>query len=88
MKRVIASVTERGQVTIPAEVRRVLGAKARGKIVFEIEGSEVRILPAAMTLEAAFGSVPPLKGPEDFREMERAAKDERAARLVRALSSS
>ena len=36
MREITASVTERGQVTIPAEVRKALGIKARDKVSFVI----------------------------------------------------
>lgn len=85
VKRIVASVTERGQVTIPAAVRKLLGTKLRSKIIFEMDGAEVRIVPAPMSLEDAYASVRPMNRPEPFKEIERGAKDERAARLVREL---
>ena len=81
MKRIIASVTERGQVTIPAEVRRALAAKARGKVIFEIDGDEVRLLPV-MTLDETAGSVKPMHRPEDFNEISRVTKEELVERYL------
>ncbi len=75
MKEITTTITQRGQVTIPAEVRRTLGLKPRDKVTFSIEGNEVRLLPASFTLESAFGSVKPSKKPEDFDEISGAAKD-------------
>ena len=85
MKQLIASVTQRGQVTIPAEVRRIIGAKPRGKIVFQVDGKEVRLAAAPMTLAESFGSVQPPIPPASLAEIERAAKDEHVDRFVQKL---
>ncbi len=37
MKRILMTVTSKGQVTIPVEVRRVLGIKKNQKVAFVIE---------------------------------------------------
>lgn len=83
MQRVImASVTDRGQVTIPAEVRRVLGLKPRDKVDFVIEGEQILLRRPKYTLETAFASIPPLRTPEDWDERIREAKEEKAATLI------
>lgn len=83
MKQIIASITQRGQVTIPAEVQRLLGIKPRDKVTFIIEDSQVRLAPVRFTIETAYGSVKPLNRPEDFDEIARVAKEEHAERVVR-----
>jgi AbrB family looped-hinge helix DNA binding protein len=85
MKEIVTTITQRGQVTIPAEVRRLWGAKPRDKVAFQIDGDEVRLVPAGFTLETAYGSVRPLQQPEDFKQRAREAKDELAERVVRKL---
>jgi antitoxin PrlF len=82
MKEILATITQRGQVTVPAEVRRLLGTKTGDKLAFQIEGTEVRLAPAAMTLESAFGSVKPRTEPEDFARVEEIAKEEHVARAL------
>lgn len=88
MREIIATVTQRGQVTIPAEVRRILGTKARDKVAFQIEGDQVRLAPARFTLQTAYGSVEPLQRPEDFKEITRKAKEEHVERMVRKMQQS
>lgn len=83
IKEIIASITQRGQVTIPAEVRRILGAEPRGKIAFLVEGDEVKLIPATFTLEAAYGSVKPITHPQNLKEISRKAKEEHSANLIR-----
>jgi antitoxin PrlF len=83
VKTIVTTVTQRGQVTIPAEVRRLLGLRPRSKVTFEIDDGEVRLTPAPFTLEQAYGSVKPLSRPEDFKAISRAAKEEHVERLLR-----
>jgi antitoxin PrlF len=83
MSEYVMTMTQRSQVTVPAEVRRVLGLKPRDRVAFEIKGAEVRLRPAEFTLETAFGSVEPLNRPEDFEEISRLAKEEHVERAVR-----
>ena len=80
MKELTTTMTQRGQVTVPAEVRRLLGLKPRDKVAFSIENDRVQILPARFTLESAFGSVKPIKGTEDFKAIIREARDEKLRR--------
>lgn len=86
-KAFTASVTQRGQVTIPAEVMRLLGVKPREKVVFEVHGNRVELMPARFTVETLAGSVQPIRDPADLDEQVRQAKEERAARLVRKMRS-
>ena len=79
-REIRASVTERGQVTIPAEVRKALGLTPRGKVTFVIEGDKVSLKRPTYTIETAYGSVPPLG--IDIDEAIRLAKDERAEALI------
>jgi AbrB family looped-hinge helix DNA binding protein len=78
----ISTITSKGQVTIPAAVRRALGVDTADKLVFRIVGGKVEIEPLPMSLDEAFGSVKPLNTPEDFAEIDRIAKEEREAKYV------
>jgi AbrB family looped-hinge helix DNA binding protein len=83
MKTIIGSVTQRGQITIPAEVRKVLGVKPGSKLAFEIADDQVRLVPLKYTLETAFRSVSPLPKPISDKEMSRIAIEERAQEIAR-----
>jgi AbrB family looped-hinge helix DNA binding protein len=78
----ISTITSKGQVTIPAAIRRALGVDAADKLVFRIVDGKVEVEPLPMSLEDAFASVKPLSRPEDFDEIERIAKEEREAKYV------
>jgi len=71
MEQSLATVTRKGQVTIPAEVRKALGLKPRDRVAFVFEQGQVRIEPSSSTLRPGFGAVKPRKRPEDFRELRR-----------------
>jgi AbrB family looped-hinge helix DNA binding protein len=79
-KEYIATITSKGQVTIPIEVRQQLRLSPQDKVIFRIvEGTRVEIEPLPMTLEEAYGSVPPLNRPEDFDLIQQIAREEREA---------
>ncbi len=85
MTEITTTITRRGQVTVPAQVRRMLGVKAKDKVTFTIEGKKVHLAPAAFTLESAYGSVKASKSPEDFKAIIHAAKDAKAEEMVKKL---
>jgi AbrB family looped-hinge helix DNA binding protein len=85
-KEYIATVTSKGQVTIPIEVRQQLQLGPHDKVIFRlVEGNRVEIEPLPMTLEEAYGSVAPLSHPEDFDAIEQIADEEREARWLKKL---
>lgn len=83
MRELETRLTQKGQVTIPAEIRHRLGLKPKDVVRFEVEGDEVKLKPATSQLLAGFGAVTPKEKPEDWRkvraEMEEAIADEVAA---------
>ena len=40
-----ATITSKGQITVPREVRRMLGVRSGDKLLFESDGGGVRIRP-------------------------------------------
>jgi len=40
-----ATITSKGQITVPIEVRRILGVRAGDKLVFENDETGVRVRP-------------------------------------------
>ncbi len=85
MKHYTTTVTRRGQITLPAEVRKLLDAKPKSKVAFIVDDGHVTLSKVTYTLESAFGSVKPSKRPEDFKEISRLAKQDKAERVVRRL---
>ncbi|MBU4016056.1 AbrB/MazE/SpoVT family DNA-binding domain-containing protein [Patescibacteria group bacterium] len=69
----ITSVTQKGQATIPAVIRRKLGIKTNSKIVFEVNNNEVSIKPV-VDFFSLKGSIKSSK-PFDIDAMEKAVTD-------------
>jgi antitoxin PrlF len=63
------SITQKGQVTIPAAIRARLGLKPRDKVTFEVEPDGVKIRPAVSAVLAGYGSIKPRQRPEDFKKI-------------------
>lgn len=68
-----ARITSKGQVTIPAEVRKALGLKRGDYLVFELpkgETTSVRVVKGE-NLSALYGALPatrPYSGKEEVRQ--------------------
>ena len=78
MKQITATISPRGQVTIPTEALQALGLQPTDKVAFTINDGQVRLAPASFTLESAYGSVQPSSRLEDFEAISRIAKDDKA----------
>ena len=82
-KEMLSSVSLKGQITIPVVIRRLLGVKPKDTVAFAIKNGQVTISPARFSLESAFGSLEPPRGVEDFEQLIRDAKEERAAKAAK-----
>jgi len=71
MQALLLIVTHKGQVTIPAEVRRKLGIQKGDKVAIVVEDDHVRIERSGNVVARTAGA---LRGPEPFRS----AEEERA----------
>lgn len=69
MLEIETTVTQKGQVTIPAEVRKALGLKPHDKVTFELEGDVAKIKRATSKIRRWYGAVKPIESPEDFRKI-------------------
>lgn len=72
MKTLQRRMTQKGQVTIPAEMRAALGLKPRDRVEFTLDGNEVRLAPAESTIRRWYGAVPALDPPMTDRELREA----------------
>jgi AbrB family looped-hinge helix DNA binding protein len=82
MKEIATTITQRGQITLPVEVQRLLGVRPKDKVAFEIDDGQVRLVPARYTLESAMGSVGPPTATEDFKRISREVREEQAERAT------
>ncbi len=79
MKEIISTITSKGQVTIPAEVRKYLGIKTNDKIAFVIDAEgtvrlKVPRYPDIASLRGAAGS---LDKPLTWQQMQEIAYEDR-----------
>jgi antitoxin PrlF len=65
-----ATLTSKGQITIPAEVRAALGVSFGDRIDFvEVEKGRFVIVPATCSVQALKGIIPKPKKPVSIEEM-------------------
>lgn len=57
MQEFETTLTEKGQVTIPIEIRRIIGLQPKDKVSFEVDGDTIRIKRATSKLLTGFGAV-------------------------------
>ncbi len=76
-------VTQKGQVTIPVEIRRALGIKANDRVTFIIDQDRVCIEPIAESIETIFGAIEPIQRPEDFQRLRDTAIEDYVGDIVR-----
>ncbi len=69
----IATVTAKGQVTLPAEARRRLGITAGTRLEFLVtDDGRIEIIPRTSSVRALKGMLPAPERPLSLDEMERA----------------
>lgn len=88
MRAIQATITERGQITLPVAVRRQLGVEPGGKILFQIEDNgTVSVAVAPFTFQTVRASVPPLTRPLTEEVLTEVIEDARTARYLRSRAS-
>lgn len=76
-KELFTVVTRKGQITLPAEIRRFLGIQEGDRIAVSLVENgdnaprQAIVRPVRSVAERTFGAVPPRKRPEDFEELRR-----------------
>lgn len=76
------SVTQKGQATIPAPIRKKLGIYPKTKIVFELKGESEASIKPVVDFFSLKGSVKTDK-PFDLNAMEKAIEDEIIKKYVK-----
>ena len=69
-----ATISSRGQITIPADVRATLGLKRGDKINFIIIGNEVKFLPVIKDINTLKGFIKKPSKPVTIEEMNKTIK--------------
>ena len=81
MKEIISTINSKGQVTIPAEIRKYLGITTNDKIGFIIDDEGVVQLrvPRYPTIASLRGAAGRLNKPLSWQEMQKIAQEDRFA---------
>jgi AbrB family looped-hinge helix DNA binding protein len=73
MKEHLTTMTRKGQITVPAEIRRALGLNIGARVVVSLDEEDgdlrANLRAAHSVADSTFGSVKPRKSPEDFRQL-------------------
>jgi antitoxin PrlF len=87
MREIVSTIISKGQVTIPAAVRRHLGVSTHDKITFVLEDNgEVRLgVPHYPTIQSLRGIAGSLPHPLSWQEIEEIAHDEHADEVAKSL---
>jgi AbrB family looped-hinge helix DNA binding protein len=85
VKTFVSTISSKGQVTVPADVRRQLGVETGDQITFvTTDEGKVEVRPVRFTLEDVLGSIEALPGETlDLEREIEAAKEEHLARKMR-----
>ena len=85
MKEIVMTITSRGQVTIPVEIRRHLGLEKKRKIalVIEDEGTVRLKVPRYPTIASIRGAAGSLAMGLSWEEIRSIARDERLQRKAK-----
>jgi AbrB family looped-hinge helix DNA binding protein len=68
-------ISQKGQVTIPAEIRDLLGLEKNSQALLRVENEKVILKSPKYSLEDVYGSIKPIKKP--FKEIRKIAREER-----------
>lgn len=81
MKEILSTITRKGQVTIPAEIRKHLGLKPKDKVAFviESEGTVKITAPEYPDIDSVAGAAGSLDRQLSWQEMREIAREERLA---------
>ncbi len=76
-----ATMTSKGQITIPIEIRQDLGLEAGDRVAFVRNEStgQFELIPAKVALQSLLGVLPKPKKPVTIEEMNRAIRERGAS---------
>lgn len=78
MTEAVATVTSKGQITLPVAVRRALGIRkgTQVRLVLDAEGGARLIVPRYSSIESLRGAAGTLKHPMPWSEVEDIARED------------
>lgn len=82
MRELLTTITSKGQVTIPVEIRRLLRVVPHDKIAFVVEGDQIRLMRTADVVERTAGAIKVQKPPQNAKKLREAAERAIAKEVV------
>jgi len=83
MSRLIRVVNRKGQITVPAEIRRALDLKQGDRVAVELDDEGAKIRPARSDVEWSYQAVRALDPPRTLAEITEIAWEEHAQEAAR-----
>lgn len=80
-----STITQKGQTTIPAKIRKILNLKPGDTLKYELEEGRVILKPVRGSILDVAGSIRPKKYPEDFKKVREKTKKAMVRRVARDL---
>ncbi|HBM16357.1 MAG TPA: AbrB family transcriptional regulator [Lentisphaeria bacterium] len=71
----LSTLTSKGQITIPVEIRKKLGLHTGNKVNFIFKNNVVEIVPTDISVKSLKGIVPKPANPVTIEEMNKAIED-------------
>ncbi|MDZ4277693.1 MAG: AbrB/MazE/SpoVT family DNA-binding domain-containing protein [Dehalococcoidia bacterium] len=81
--RFVRTITTKGQVTVPAGIRKKFGLKPHDKLAFRVDDKGVHLEPAESSVMASYGVAKLAKGFKDVKQLRRETKEWVADRALR-----
>ena len=78
----LAKISKKGQITLPAEIRKRLGITAGEYVRFVIEDKAIRLEPSAGGISSLRGCLK-VGGPQDFKVIRQSVMEARAHEKAR-----
>ena len=87
-QEILSVVTRKGQITIPATIRRSLGIKEGDRVAFSLSESDTgtaQLRPVHSVAKATYGAVKSPGGPADLEALRRQFEEDVAEEVAREL---
>jgi AbrB family looped-hinge helix DNA binding protein len=78
-----SSISPKGQITLPAEIRRSLGLKAKDVVAIELNDGAITVRPVGSRLLTHYQKAGSLREPLTWKEIEEIAHEEHTLRAAR-----
>lgn len=75
MKELLTVVTRKGQVTIPAEIRKSMGLRQGDKVAFRVDEDRVELVPAVSVVDRTMGALKSNEKPLTAKQLRRAGEE-------------